>query len=197
MAHLDNDVLISYGASTQRVKKGEIIFHEGSNPHYFYQLIEGEVKMISINRQGKELILGIRHKGESFGEPPLFINKTYPSTAITLKDSIIIKISKDKLDILLHDNPLIAISIIQSFAEKIYQKTLTNQILAASDPEEKIIALLDRIKKDEGTENPIKIPYTRQQIASSTGLCVETVIRTLIKLSEENIVQIKDHKVYY
>ena len=197
MAHLDNDVLISYGASTQRVKKGEIIFHEGSNPHYFYQLIEGEVKMISINRQGKELILGIRGKGDSFGEPPLFINKTYPSTAITLKDSIIIKISKDKLDILLHDNPTIAINIIERFAEKIYQKTITSQILAASDPEEKILSFLDRIKKIEGANNPIKIPYTRQQIANSTGLCVETVIRTLIKLSDEKMVEIKNHKVYY
>lgn len=197
MTNINNDDLIAYGGITEHIKKGEMIFREGDNPYFYYQLIEGEVKMISVNQQGKELLQKIFNPGESFGEPPLFINKPYPSSSIALKDSIILKLSKAKLDVLLQEKPTIAISIIANFAERIYQKTLTNQILATSDPEEKIIALLDRIKKDDGSINPIKIPYTRQQIANSTGLCVETVIRALIKLDTEKVVEIKKHKVYY
>ncbi|WP_369791989.1 helix-turn-helix domain-containing protein [Sediminibacterium sp. C3] len=41
------------------------------------------------------------------------------------------------------------------------------------------------------------MPFTRQQLADFTGLRVETVIRTLSKLSERNKVKIIDHKLYY
>lgn len=197
MVNVDLDILFTYGASIQKVKKGEYIFQEGGNAHYYFQLVKGSIKMVSLNKQGRKIILGIFNGGDSFGEPPLFIDKTYPSSAVALEDSSVLKISKEKLNVLLVDYPDIAISLIQNLSNRIYQKSMSIQILGENNPEEKIIGLLDKIKEDEGAHKPIKIPYTRQQIANSTGLCVETVIRTLIKLKEEQVVDIKNHKVYY
>ena len=197
MIRIETDILIAYGAATQKVKKGEFIFTEGSDPHYFYQIMDGEVKMITLNQDGKEFIQGIFKEGESFGEPPLFIGKPYPSSAIALTDTILIKLSKDKLLVLLDDRPGIGISMIEAFSERIYKKAIIAKILSCSDPEEKILTFLDRFKEEINSSDEVKIPYTRQQIADSTGLCVETVIRTLIKLCEEEKVSIKNHKVYY
>ncbi len=197
MTYIKKEDFIQYGGTNLYVKKGEMIFREGDTPYFLYLLTEGEVKMYSINQQGKELLQGIMLPGNCFGEPPLFLDKPYPSNSVALKDSIIIRLSKANLDKLLHEQPDIAISFLKRFAERIYQKTITNQILAANCPEEKIIAFLDRVKEDDGSTKPIKIEYTRQQIADSTGLCVETVIRTLLKLNTENVVEIKKHKVYY
>ncbi|MBK8604199.1 MAG: winged helix-turn-helix domain-containing protein [Saprospiraceae bacterium] len=39
------------------------------------------------------------------------------------------------------------------------------------------------------------VPYTRQQIANITGLRVETVIRTIIKLSGDNKLKIVNRKI--
>ena len=197
MMNIETDVLIAYGASTRKVKKGDFIFKESGEPHYLFYLLEGEVKMVSLSLDGKELIQGICREEECFGEPPLFIEKPYPSSAVALKDSVLLRLSKEKLFILLEDRPKLMLSIIQNLAGRIYKKAVTARILSCSNPEEKIISFLDNYKEETEQEEVSKIPYTRQQIADSTGLCVETVIRTLIKLCDEKKVDIKKHKVYY
>ncbi|HMR91845.1 MAG TPA: helix-turn-helix domain-containing protein, partial [Chitinophagaceae bacterium] len=41
------------------------------------------------------------------------------------------------------------------------------------------------------------VPYPRQQIADFIGLRVETVIRTLVRMSREGKITIDNHKLYY
>lgn len=195
--HIETDILIAYGATTLKVKKGDFVFYENADSHFFYQILSGEVKLISLSQDGKEFIQGIFKSGSTFGEPPLFVGKPYPSSSIALVDSVLLKLSKEKLLALMHDRPGIAIEMIEALSERIYKKAVIAKILSCSDPEEKILAFLDRVKEEINSDSEIKIPYTRQQIADSTGLCVETVIRTLLKLCQEDKVAIKKHKVYY
>ena len=197
MIQIDVDVLVTYGATFHKISKGDFAFREKGHPHFFFQLIHGEIKMFTINRQGKEMIQGIFHSGEGFGEPPLFINKRYPSSAIAMKDSTIVKLSRERLFELIAENPTIGLSLIQGFSERIYKKIGIIQILGSNNPEDKILTFLDQYKEHIGSSEMIKIPFTRQQIADSTGLCVETVIRTLRKLNEEDVVDIIKHKVHY
>jgi CRP-like cAMP-binding protein len=49
----------------------------------------------------------------------------------------------------------------------------------------------------QATDEKIHIAFTRQEIANFTGLRVETVIRTLKKMEEENKVTIDHRKLYY
>ncbi|WP_228459647.1 helix-turn-helix domain-containing protein [Chryseobacterium bernardetii] len=41
------------------------------------------------------------------------------------------------------------------------------------------------------------IPLTRQQMASLTGLCVETAIRTIKHMEKEKILKIENRKILY
>lgn len=191
------DLLITYGASIKKYQKGETIFREGNMPHYFYQIVEGSVKVFCMNNKGKELIQGIFKAGESFGEPPLLVNRPYPSSARAIIDSTIVRLAKDKFLKLLDSCPEIATTLLNIFASRIYDKASIVQILVCHTPEEKIVACLNKFKQDNNIKTVNLIPYTRQQIADLTGLRVETVIRTLIKLSKSKKVQIIDHKIYY
>ncbi len=194
---IDINILISCGATTKQFKKGEYIFTEGTDARFFFQIMEGEVKLTVSNEDGKEFIQGIFKKGESFGEPPLLIDKLYPSTAIALSEVMIIRLAKEKFFVLLNDYPQFAQQLLRTFAQRIYDKSLKNGILTKSHPEERILAFFDALKAETKTTQQILIPHTRQQIADSTGLRVETVIRTLRKMHEEKIVYIRNHKVYY
>ncbi|WP_374442914.1 helix-turn-helix domain-containing protein [Epilithonimonas sp.] len=42
-----------------------------------------------------------------------------------------------------------------------------------------------------------KVPLTRQQMASLTGLCVETIIRTIKNMEKEKIIKICNRKIFY
>lgn len=192
---IDTNILIAYGGVARKVEKGCLIFLEGDDPYFYYQVMEGEVKVYTSNTEGKDIIQGFFTSGESFGEPPLLLGKKYPCSAIALKRSILIKIRKEKLLNIINDFPEIAIKLIYKFAERIYNKATVTQILISQRPEEKILFFFSKIK-DNRKERQL-IPLTRQQIADNTGLRVETVIRTLLRMNTEGKIKIIGHKVYY
>ena len=196
---IDVDILFTWGAVSKKYQKDEIIFYEDDNALFYYQIIEGSVKMFSANEDGKEFTQGVFEKGCSFGEPPLFIDEMYPSTSIAVEDSVIIKISKEKFLTIIEEYPDINKRFMQLLALRVYRKTLTNKNIVNQKPEHRIIAFLIDYKQKNSIASTIKIqiPYTRQEIADFTGLRVETVIRTLTQMKKTNKVEINNHKLFY
>ncbi len=84
------------------------------------------------------------------------------------------------------------------FAERIYGKAITAREIINNSPESRILGFLNTYKKRKCVEQErIQIPYTRQDIADFTGLRVETVIRTLSKMKDNNKVEIINRKLLY
>ena len=194
---IDYDILMTYGGVAKKFSKGEFIFHEDTQPYYFYQVITGEVKMYSTNAEGRELTQGHIKDGHSFGEPPLLLNKPYPSTAQACVDSVVVKLRKEHFQNILTDYPEFMGRLMYAFANRLYLKASAVQVWVKQTPEEKILQFLCNEKHNlmHCLEQPL--PYTRQQIADFVGVRVETVIRTLTKMCKEGKVKIVDHKLYY
>ena len=195
---IDVDLLFSWGAVAKKYKKNEIIFDEDEVAHFYYQIIEGGVRMFNSNDEGKEFTQGLFIKGNSFGEPPLFIDRPYPAKAIAIQDSTITKLSKDKFLKILDEYPSIQKSFLILLATKIHSKSNTSKEIINQKPEFRIIAFLNSYKKKtELSTEKVLIPYTRQEIANFTGLRVETVIRVLCKMNTCDKLAIVNHKIYY
>lgn len=195
---IDYNILIAYGGMAKKLQKGAVIFWEGDHSLYFYQVVSGEITVFSSNAEGKDLIQGVFGPAQSFGEPPLLLDRPYPSTAKATVESVIVRISKEKFMNILHDFPEICHQLLLTFADRIYKKAQSAQIWVAQSPEAKIRSMLDRLKGENGSKNMLfLVPYTRQQLADFTGLRVETVIRTLSRMNREGKVKIIDRKVYY
>ena len=124
---IDVDILFTWGAVSKKYQKDEIIFYEDDNALFYYQIIEGSVKMFSANEDGKEFTQGVFEKGCSFGEPPLFIDEIYPSSSIAVEDSVIIKISKDKFLTIIEEYPEINKRFMQLLALRVYRKIINKQ----------------------------------------------------------------------
>lgn len=195
---IDLDLLFSWGAVAKKYKKNEVIFDEDEVAYFYYQIIDGSVRMFNSNDEGKEFTQGLFGKGNSFGEPPLFIDQPYPSKAITIQDSTIIKLSKDKFLKILDEYPSIQKSFMILLANKIHSKSNTTKEIINQKPEFRIVAFLNtHKKKSECSNEKVLIPYTRQEIANFTGLRVETVIRVLCKMNSCEKLEIVNHKIYY
>jgi len=193
---IDSNLLYKCDAIVKEYKKGETIFSEDMMANFYFQIIDGCVKMFNINDTGKEFTQGYFFNGQSFGEPPLFINEKYPATAIAYNDTTIIKLSKDKFLKILDDYPLIQNDFLKLMARRIHSKAKTSKDIINQNPSFRILAFFKTRKKIEEGERML-IPYTRQEIANFTGLRVETVIRALAKLKADKKIEIKNHKVYY
>lgn len=192
-------LLEKYGGSTKHFKNGELIFEEGKQPLYYYQIISGEVKMNNYNDEGKEFIQGIFYKNQCFGEPPLFIDQVYPANAVAVTDSELIIITKNKFLDLLKNNSDISLEIIKNLSQRLYYKSVMAAEISSQDPEHRVLRLIDysieqlNFKKEEAG---FLINFTRQQIGDLTGLRVETVIRAIKSLEKKGDLKIINRKVY-
>lgn len=194
---IDYNVLIAYGGMARKFAKGDFIFYESNAAHYYYQLISGEIRLFSTNAEGKELMQGLFKPGQSFGEPPLLLDKLYPSSAQANTDGVVVKIRKQHFLNIMHDYPEYMEKMMYTFAERIYNKANAVKVWVQQTPEEKIIQFLNNHKPNFSNNPHEPLPYTRQQIANFIGLRVETVIRTLTKMNKNGKIKIINHKLYY
>lgn len=197
---IDRSILENYGAVAFFPKKDEILFHEGSEAINYYQLVSGSVKMVTNNSDGQEFIQGVFRAHDSFGEPPLFGDFPYPSSAIVIEDAEVIKLTKAHFLDLLRENFEIHLMFNRVLCNRLKYKSMILSDISFNDPEQRIGNLLQYFKGDsqsrEGTRiDNFIVPYTRQQIADMSGLRVETVIRTVKKMEREGKLAIVGRKI--
>jgi CRP-like cAMP-binding protein len=195
---IDVDTLLAWGATYKKLSPEEIIFMEGEECNFYYQLLTGTVRWINIGDDGKEFLQNIIDPGECFGELPLFDGRPYAASAISNVGSVIIRLPKAVFHQLLLEKPNIHMGFTKLLAERLRFKFLLLKELTNHDPEHSIFTLLNYLKKEKknicGECNRVNL--TRQQIADMTGLRVETVIRAMRHLHDQGKVTIEKGKVY-
>jgi CRP/FNR family transcriptional regulator, cyclic AMP receptor protein len=203
---IDREVLNKYGAREISLKKDDVIFREEEEALNYFQVLQGSIKMITNSPDGQEFIQGIFQADDSFGEPPLFCSFPYPSTAMALEPSVIIKLSKENFLRLLKENFEIHLHLDQILCQRLKYKSMILSEISFYDPEHRIMSLLKYLKEDSARSGIAKngmlrsnhtyvVPFTRQQIADMSGLRVETVIRTVKKMEGDGKLQLVGRKI--
>lgn len=198
---IDTNLLILFGGVFKNYDKDEYIFKEGQHPHFYHQLVEGKVRMVNEVDNGKDFIQGFFTPGQSFGEPPIFIDDVYPASAITVQPSVVIRLNISSFKQLLKDNFEAHLNITRLLSQRLKNKSNALKEISLHTPEHRILFLLSNLKKELYSDNlstdKMKVEYTRKQIADMTGLRVETVIRVMRGLFEREILTIEKGKVYF
>lgn len=166
---------------------------------FITRLSKGQVKLNNYTENGKEFIQNIFYDGYSFGESLLFIDRPYPMNAIAIKDSQIFKLPKSNFLNLIKENQEVSLNVYQCMAERMYYKYMMLYNLSFQNPMLKLKQLMDYFKSYDEDKTPysFQIPLTRQQLASLTGLRVETVIRAIKSMEKDKILKIENRKIMY
>ncbi len=101
-----------------RLAKGEILFVEGSRGQQAYVIKEGKIEIYK-NADGVELQLAVRAPGEVIGEIALLEDTPRNATGRALVDSLVLSISGEQLDHLLHASPTAARTMIHTIATRL------------------------------------------------------------------------------
>ncbi len=195
---IDIDMLLAWGAAYKKLSAGELIFQEGNQSSFYYQLVSGKVRWANINDEGKEFIQTIIEPGECFGEFPLFDDEPFAASAIADEDSVIIRLHKASFLQLIKENPEIHFAFTRLLTQRLRFKFLILKELATHNPENSISTLLGYFKQNKKNicTKCNRLKLTRQQIADMTGLRVETVIRTMRNMHSNGLLRIDKGKVY-
>jgi CRP/FNR family transcriptional regulator, cyclic AMP receptor protein len=194
---INPEILEKFGATKKLLAKTEILFEEGTEAHYYYQIISGEIKVLNWSEDGKEFIQGIFTEGQGLGEPPLLGCFNYPASGIAIMPSEIYKLSYQSMVDLLKDNFDIHLKLTHILSNRLQYKAMIMKGMSSYDAEHRIVSLLRYLKKRDGVKGIYEVTLTRQNLADLTGLRVETVIRTVKLMQEQKKVKIKGRKIWF
>lgn len=189
-------LLHQYGASVKRLKKGQMLFFEGDDPVFHYQVKSGSIKMFNYGEEEQEVLQGIFGPGQSFGEPALLGRFPYPACAQAIENSEVYRLSHDIFEKLLAENAAISLALLKTLSNRLRFKTMLSKEIKGYHAAHRILTLIDYMKKESKTPGLYEVKITRQTIADLTGLRVETVIRTIQDLKKTGELVAKGRKIF-
>lgn len=188
------ELLKQYNGLEKSYSVGEYIFRQGDISNFFYALISGEVRAFSSAEDGREFTHQTFKNLNWIGVPPAIINKAYPSNAIATTESQVLKIEKENFYAAAKEDNQLYLELLQGLSNLWYYRCVMMSEISLHSPERRVLTLLNQLKEKEGVE---VINFTRQELADKVALRVETVIRTIKKLEEKEVLSIVKGKIYY
>jgi CRP/FNR family transcriptional regulator, dissimilatory nitrate respiration regulator len=169
-------------ALERRLKAGETLFYAGRKSSGFYEVVSGTIRLVRVDRSGREAILQVARAGESLAEASLF-SSTYHCDAIATTEAIVRLYPKSLLLALLQRDP----EITKSFAAM-----LARQVMALRTRLERrnIHSARDRVRHlltvNAGADGrTVTLPGTLKDLAADLGLTHEALYRVLAEMAAD------------
>ncbi len=180
--------------------RGTILFMEGEPGKALYLLIQGLVKLSTLNEEGKEQILHYVHPGSIFAEVVLFDSGPYPATAEAAEDSRVGLLHNRDMEALILSRNELALDMLKIMSRRLRAAQLTIRDLALHDADRRLARLLLKLADRHGrqTARGLKLDtwITRQEMASIIGTTRETVARILSRYQKEGLLLLHKGNIY-
>lgn len=177
-----NTYLKDYQYRIVLYKKGETVYEPGQHPRYVYFIKSGEIRMVTVNDDGKEFIQGVFKVKQYFGEPALLLERPYLAYTIASRDTELILVDHAGFMKLLEEDRIFSMDLIKTLSDRLFYKSMMLEELANEQAEHRLRTLVAYLCRD--IEKNTSLNITRQALADMSGLRVETVIRTIKKLAD-------------
>ncbi len=187
---LDDEAASALRASMgeARLRRGEVLFHEGDPGDKLYMVTDGKVKLGRTSSDGRENLLAILGPGQMFGELSLFDPGPRSATVTAVTDSTFASLSHEDLLRWLEGRPVVARGLLSQFASRLRKANDVNADLVLSDVPGRVAkALLDLAKRfgvqaDDGVH--VTHDLTQEELAQLVGASRETVNKALAEFQQ-------------
>jgi CRP/FNR family cyclic AMP-dependent transcriptional regulator len=99
-------------------KPGDYIFFEGDIDFHLYIIQQGQVKIFTKSKAGKQIDIATVEEGESFGEFALLDRRPRSASAQAITECVLVKVSEKGYEELLEQLPVWASCMLKSFAQR-------------------------------------------------------------------------------
>jgi len=184
--------LLQSVARERRHNRGELLFSQGEQAEGFFLVCDGRVKIYKLSPDGKERILHIVQRGQTFAEAAIFGDGLYPAFAEPLESTRLLFFPRQEFLDLLHAQAQIAINMIGGLSRFLRQFAAQIEDLTFKDVPARLARYL--VDLADGRQM-VTLPITKTQLASRLGTVSETLSRTLRKLSDEAIIEVNGKQI--
>ncbi|MDO5536937.1 MAG: Crp/Fnr family transcriptional regulator [Desulfovibrionaceae bacterium] len=176
-------------AVLQEFDAQEVLAQEGEDAEACYALIRGLVKVVHRQSSGREHIIHMVSEGATIGESAMFRQKHWPSTAVALEKSLVLRLERKAMNDAARQDPDFAVHLLGVFSLRLRMcvKKLSNQGINASQRVGRYI-LHRAIIEDKTT---LRLKMSREEMANMLGITRETLSRVLSRLVGERILSVQ------
>jgi CRP/FNR family cyclic AMP-dependent transcriptional regulator len=185
---------ISQGKTVKEYSANRNIFRQGDPADSVFFLRRGAVKLTVTSKQGKEAIVAILNAGEFFGEGCLAGQPLRMAAAIATTDCTIVRIERQKLASLLHDQHAISeVFVSRLLSRNIrYEADLVDQLFNSSEKRlARILLLLSHFGKESRSE-PVLPRISQNDLAEMVGTTRSRVSHFMNRFREHGFIDYAD-----
>ena len=178
------------GAARERTyPKNSVILFEDDPGDALYVVVSGQVKVVLIGEDGREVILSVLGDGDFFGEMSLIDDEPRSAHVIAMDDAALIVLRRDDFQQALEDHPRIALGLLRALSRRLRRADDKIGALVLLDVMGRVAKLLCEMADEDGGTT-ITRKLTHHTIAQMVGSSRETVSRTMRDLVERGLIEV-------
>ncbi len=186
-------------ATSKRLDAGVAVFNEGDPADRFYMLLDGYVRVLRITPMGEQVTALHIPSGQLLGIAQALGRDTYPATAVTASDSIVLSWPMRLWDVFVAEYDGFATETRKTIGNRVGEMNTRIVEMATQQVEQRVANALLRLINQTGRKVEggilIDFPITRQDLSELTATTLHTVSRLLSAWEKQGIVVSKRKEI--
>jgi CRP/FNR family cyclic AMP-dependent transcriptional regulator len=174
--------------------KNSVILFEDDPGDALYVVSEGQVKVVLIGEDGREVILSVLSDGDFFGEMSLIDDEPRSAHVIAMRDSRLLVLRRDDFQQQIQQHPSVALTVLKVLVQRLRQADAKIGGLVLLDVNGRVARLLLDMADESGGPR-ITRRLTHHTIAQMIGSSRETVSRAMRELVERGLIDVTRREI--
>lgn len=196
LADIDETYLLNLAEQMQfrSFERKQYVVKKGDSAKEVFFLSSGQLQVVDMANDGKEVGLYLINPGTMFGHITLLDEQTRSSSVVAIQDSQVVVMSKSTMLKLFYDHPVVMHRLLVEFAGIIRLTNSSRTVISQANASSRVYSVLVSMMKPNiaGMITIEKMPR-QQEIALMASTSRETVSRAISQLIHKSIVE-KDLK---
>ena len=198
---LDDEAAVALRSSMGegRLRRGEVLFHEGDSGDKLYIVTDGKIKLGRTSSDGRENLLAIMGPGQMFGELSLFDPGPRSATVTAITDTTFLSLSHEDLMRWLDGRPAVALGLLSQLAGRLRRSNDVVADLVFSDVPgrvaKQLLELADRFGRTADDGIHVHHDLTQEELAQLVGASRETVNKALADFASRGWIRLEPRSV--
>jgi CRP/FNR family cyclic AMP-dependent transcriptional regulator len=174
-------------AKLRRFERDEVIYHRGDPARDLHIVVEGAVKLIRDDVEGREVLLWVLERGGVLGQSAIF-GHSRPTTAIATTDAVTIQLLGETCARMLERNPRILYRAFELFEARVEKLTQALEDVMLLDVPSRIAKYL--LDSGNAQTDPHALTLTQDELAAAVGSTRVTVNKVLADFEHRGLIRV-------
>ena len=186
--------LVNISIHQKKYTAGSYIYEPDDDLSALLIVDTGKIDILNINDSGQELLLYSLYSHQVDVESSLFTDAIHHHFARARSDSSVCLIRRKDFQNLLHDNPKLALNMLNTYGKRLTELEQRQISLSLQSADERLLKYLHEIAAIQ-LNNTFKLAVTKKELASSLHITPETLSRLFKKLTKNGTITLDKRKV--